>query len=563
MMPTPTGAGRAAARLALCLLCVYLASAPARIDSIDGQMRLEVAAALLREGRPTPAYTDYLRLVSVNRHLRPGPGLDRDGAAPVRVSYYGLGHSLLGLPVLGLVRLLHGGHVAAEIAFSLLNPFIGAACVFVYTLLLCELGFGVRLACAAGLCLGLGSPLWPSSLTTMEGPQVALYLLLLCLALVRRGRPPPEPTPGQPPDHGPLCLGACAFGALLLTRETDAAAASPLLVALALAQPAQPSGSPPASRLRGALRIALCLAPFLGLYVGYNLWRYGSPLSFAGRIQVVRDQGMPVWGDPGAALLGLTLAPEKGLLWFAPLTVAGLAGLQALWQRHRALGTGVLLCAVLTLLILSPLSAWRGDWAYGPRYLHGVAPLLHLGLPAALFMAWARRGGRRLLLLLLCAFALTVQLAGVAIPTYRHFLRHGMDLHCLYGVRPPPPDVPPQWLSHLRQAPAVFAHTRAWLDEADVLGRAPIRLNPALDLAAAPMSPNEVQREGPAWAERYATFDTLPFFWVYYDLASGGHLRLPLRALALLLLLAAAAFLRGALRRGPISAGGAGPGPCA
>lgn len=547
-MKPPPGAGRCAALLSLCLLCVYLACAPGRIDSIDGQMRLEVTLALLRDGSPTPAHTDYLRLVSVERR--------QASAHPVRVSYYGLGHSLLALPVVGLVRLLHGGHVAAEIAFSLLNPFIGAACVFVYILLLCELGFGLRLSCAAGLCLGLGSPLWPASMTTMEGPQAALYLMILCLALVRRGRSFPGPGPG----HGPLCLGACAFGALLLTRETDAAAAIPLLAALILVQP-QP-GAP--SRLRGALLVALCLAPFLGLYVGYNLWRYGSPLSLAGRIRVVQDQGMPVWGDPGPALLGLTFGLEKGLLWFSPLVIAGLAGLQALWQRHRALGTAVLFCAVLTLLILSPLSAWRGDWAYGPRYLHGVAPILHLGLPAALWR-WTRQRARRLLLILLCAFAATVQLAGVAVPYQRHFLRHGMDLHCLYGVRPAPPGAPSQWRYHLQQAPIVLAHTRAWLDEVDVLGRAPVHLTPALDLAAAPMSPREVQIEGPAWADRYATFDTFSFFWIYHDLASGGRLRLPLRALALLLLLAAAAALRAAFRRAQvkISEGDAGPGPCA
>lgn len=49
--------------------------------------------------------------------------------------------------------------------------------------------------------------------------------------------------------------------------------------------------------------------------------------------------------------------------------------------RARRLALGALLCAAMTVCITAPMAFWPGDWTWGPRYLFGVVPLLHLGLP--------------------------------------------------------------------------------------------------------------------------------------------------------------------------------------
>lgn len=498
----------AAARLSVMVgagfACLYLFTAPLRIENIDGQVRFEVSWALLREGRPVPAHRDYLRLVVVK------------GRRAEAVSYYGIGQSLLALPAVAAAsRMFGGSRVAAEIAFALLNPLMGGTAVGLYLLLVLGLGYRATIALGSAIVIGLGSCLWPASVTCMEGPLVAVYLLLLALAVLWRQRAG---------GRGPLVAGGVAIGLILITRETDAAAALPLLLALLFARP-----STWLARARAAGVIGMCALPLLAIYVGYNYWRYNSALSLFGRLQVLRDQGYPAYGHPLRALYGLTLSPDKGIVFFSPLVVLSALGWPWLWRRAPLPTAAITATIVFTLLTIIPLAAWRGDWTWGPRYLFGVAPLMLLGLPAVLERCHGplRRAGLAVVL----GIAITVQLAAVAVFYSRYFLHFALERDYIYGLRP---DLSPpsQLLYHLRELPVVGRRTLLRLSNE----RDETPVTRALDVASAPASPSPLRQLGPVWADSVANFDTIPFFWIYYDLASRGRLRVPLRMLAGLLL---------------------------
>lgn len=512
--------------IALAFTALYAASAPFRIENIDGQARFEVTWALLEKGLPAPDHPDYLRLVVV------------EGRRAPHVSYYGPGHSILGLaPVWAARAAFDGSHVAAEIAFSSINVFAGALAVALYFLAAVALGHSRRLAWLASLLLGSASCLWPASLTCMENPQVAVCLLALVLAILWRAAAVPrgaaEEQAGR--DTAPLVLGAVALGWLLITRETDAAAALPLMLALLATGPASAR-----ARLRSLLVVGVASLPFVALYAAYNLWRYDSPLSFAGRVMAVEQSGFPVTGDFWSGLFGLTLGTQKGLLFFSPLAVVGLLGFGRLWTRSRALATAALATFVLTVLTIAPLAAWRGDWTWGPRYLFGAAPLLHLGLLEVLAMLGrdttgspVTRGSVRVralgqaTVLAIGVAALSVQLAAVSVFYYRFFLDQALELDYVYGLRDHDRHIRSQLGYHFEVLPEILRSTRARLDDPRKDAREPIR---ALDHAAAPISPSPLKKKGPSWAKRYAAFDAVPFAWVYWDLATGGQHRGALRA---------------------------------
>lgn len=494
----------AARRGRLCLLtfvgflCVYLFTATLRIESIDGDARFEVSAALLRKGSPAPDNGFWLQSVMVH------------GKHAEWVSYYGLGHSLLAVPLIAAGARLWPAQprLAGKLAFCLVNALCAAAAVAAFLAVLLALGYGPRLALCSALLLGLGSCLWPAAQSCMEGPQVALCLLLLCLAIAwRRGAAGP----------GPLALAAASMGWLGLTRETDAAAAMPLLVALLLSRPGDWR-----QRARDLAVLALCGLPFLLLYCGYNEWRYGSLLSLRGRMQVLLDHHLPVYGNPLVALYGLTLGAEKGFVFFSPLVTLGVAGLIVMRRDQRGLVLAIAATFVFTVATLVPLAGWRGDATWGPRYLFGVAPLLHLGLPEALRRAAGplRRGA----LALLVSAALLAQVGAVSLYPMRYFIYYGLSNDHIYGQLPPERRPPSQLLYHLRELPGVVARTAARL---------------AGPPASVELTPPRSEATRAAWAERYAAFDCVPFFWIYYDLATGGRVRVPLRGAAALLALGA------------------------
>ncbi len=87
-------------------------------------------------------------------------------------------------------------------------------------------------------------------------------------------------------------------------------------------------------------------------------------------------------------LLRLTLLPNKGLLWYAPLSVLAVPGFLLLRRRDARLAFALAASALALLFASSAWWAWDGQAGWGPRL---VLP----ALPCLVALAGARARGRR------------------------------------------------------------------------------------------------------------------------------------------------------------------------
>ncbi len=115
-----------------------------------------------------------------------------------------------------------------------------------------------------------------------------------------------------------------------------------------------------------AIGIALVVAaPF----VVWNAIHQHSPLSIAqwGANRQLTEHPFSLTEIPGA-VAGLLASPGRGLAWFAPIALLGLAvGLRA--PRSRWLAAGCL----LQIVAMAAFFKWHGGQAYGPRLLSELA----------------------------------------------------------------------------------------------------------------------------------------------------------------------------------------------
>jgi hypothetical protein len=244
-----------------------------------------------------------------------------------------------------------------------------------------QLGLSTRAADAGALVFGVASMAWPYSRLGFGEPVIGLLTVLAVLT-------------------APMGMAGAAASGLAV-----AGAAGAKWSAAALAAPV---GLYVLSRRRlpsvAAFGVAFALG--MALLAWHNLARFGSPLStgyeLAGREQFSTD---PLYG-----LVGLTISPYRGLVWFWPAIVGVAIALPAAWRRAPRLvvtGLGVLAVTVATF------AGWRMWWggnAWGPRFLLPALPLLTLLIP----LGWPSLGrARRLSIAALIAVSALVQLPGV------------------------------------------------------------------------------------------------------------------------------------------------------
>lgn len=269
-----------------------------------------------------------------------------------------------GLPVTPLITTLNLG-VTAVAGWLLFN-------------LSRQAGFGPRQAAASALAWGLLTPALAYSRFFFTEPLAALGLVAACLSALR------------------FSGWAGSFGAGL--GLSFAALARP--AALALVPAILPLVAPRLWASGRLLGFSLGLLPgILGLGL-YNAVRFGNPL-VAG-LSPVETFSTPPW----VGIPGLLWSPGRGLLFFAPAALIGLAGLPFAWKVHRRLAVTSALMVLGHLVLYGTWYGWHGGHAWGPRFLVPALPFLALG-SGPLLGGWAERG--------LVFKAITVTLPGLSL----------------------------------------------------------------------------------------------------------------------------------------------------
>ena len=207
---------------------------------------------------------------------------------------------------------------------------------------------------------GLGTMVWSTASQALWGHAPAVFCVTLGLHLLLRDDELPA---------GRAALAGLAFGLGVLCRPT------------VLLFPAVIGGW---LFLRGDRRagfaLGLAALPGLAALAAYNCAYTGT--LFEGGYALTEDPWRtPIW----FGLLGLTVSPSRGLLFYVPAVVVSLLGAVRLvagragprGSRQRVLA-GAAAAGAATLLVYSRWYGWHGGWAYGPRYLTELMPVVGL-----------------------------------------------------------------------------------------------------------------------------------------------------------------------------------------
>lgn len=379
---------RLAAAVALVAFSVYVAISYTDLRAYDGRIMAAVSRHLVTA-----------------LSLETPPGADPLGYATPYTAY-GVGMMLLMAPASAVEAVLDPG---GQPLVSLVNPLVLAATAAMVVVVARHLAVRRWLAAAAGLSFAFATTAVVQSIDGLSEPAVGLLTLLAVwgVHLTSRGD-----------DRGLLLVGWSTAAAMLFRPD------SVLLVGVAwLALPlvVRPR-EVPLQRLIGALVVPMVLA--LGWQVVYDLIRFGDPFDTGYDIQA-KGRGFDM---PLAEGLGILLAsPGKGMFWFNPPIVLGVAGIAVLWRSHRrAVGLAIALVVLARVLLYARWFLPAGDVAFGPRLVFPAVPALMVAAAVAVEHALGlgrsvRRTVASSVAAVTVAAGLVVSFASVAVDYPRHW----------------------------------------------------------------------------------------------------------------------------------------------
>ncbi|MEO8276589.1 MAG: hypothetical protein ABI639_10230 [Thermoanaerobaculia bacterium] len=340
-----------------------------------------------------------------------------------RYAKYGLGQSIVALPFYGASHRLFdrleltttsdrvGNLRSGPEVFGtgLTNAAIGGATVAVTFLVAVELGFPLLVALMTAFCLGAATLLAHYASTFLSEPLSALCLAAAVLGLVRAENMFQRPRAAQgdqgnasarkeerasvsnaPAGHAWLALSGFSAGLLVATKVAFIVVVIPMAAWVAYLGWTFPTTG----------RVRILVKHFLYWIFFFALWLVGIAAYNYLRFGTVFETG---YGKEGGmfstplfvGLSGLLVTPAKGIVWYSPIVLLGVAGWPGLRRRREACAWGILGMSVAWLLLISRYYQWYGGGCWGPRF---VVPLLPLWiLPSAEIFArfraasWFRR----------------------------------------------------------------------------------------------------------------------------------------------------------------------------
>jgi hypothetical protein len=457
-------------------LVLYAFTMAGRIVSGDGEAMFQTTIALVRRGG-----------LAIDARPETAPG--RDGRA---YSKYGLGQSVVQAPFV-VAGLAYGsiignppeGERAARFLVGLVNGVVTVATVTVLWVVARDAGAGRGASTAIAVLSATTTLFAPYARADFAEPTQALALLIAAGASLRARHL--ALTGGinasylrSSPVRWATVAGVGTAIAFLTKAASLILAPAVLLplvvVAWGYARPSLRNGAGIAA-LRQASPIAIAAGvPVVAagaLQAMLNWYRFGDPLEFGYGDEPATGFITPVTDGVDALLF----ASGKGLAWFAPTAMVGIAGLFCLARTRPLIAATAFMVTAIELVYYARWWAWHGDWSWGPRYLYVVVPFLMLGWLAPA-LAWQHMGAIARLTMIVVSTpialaGLWVNILGVAIDYGAYYSVVGNQLGRGIDVR------------HARVVPEfspLFGH--AWLLEASLaesVGGYPATTNPYRD----------------------------------------------------------------------------------
>ncbi len=366
---------RAASAAGLFVIAVLLVTVDTRAFGLipDGREMLSASAAIARFFE-TGISRDF-----VNAPRRPG------GDA---VSRYGMGLSLVEAVPAAASRIL-GGIPTAPL-FVLVPILCLAGCTWAAALTLGRLGAEPAPAGAFGAALVFATPLWGYAGSDYGEPLQALCIALAVLGVV-------ELRADAASRRWQVVLGAAA-GFAILTKTLLVLAVAPLLLCAVVGRrrkgqdflEGRAAGEPRGREARAERRAAEVRARHAG-HASFSRRALPWPLlfTFSGILLLWSFFELSRFGRLGGGyggetftypffmgLLRLTLFPNKGLLWYAPVTILAVPGFVVLRRRDARLALALVASPLALLVASSAWWAWDGQAGWGPRLVLPALPCL-------------------------------------------------------------------------------------------------------------------------------------------------------------------------------------------
>ncbi|HUP27943.1 MAG TPA: hypothetical protein VM409_05865 [Chloroflexia bacterium] len=309
---------------------------------------------------------------------------------------YGFGESLISVPfyLLGKLAALSGGDAEQieRFAVSMTNlPVTALTCLLLY--------LGSRRFASSGVAVMVAATYLLSTMalnyarTYFSEPAGAALLLLATLLIL------PGAQNAAPTRKHLLAAGAC-LGAMILFKPAFLCYWPVAILAVAWQAAREPVAGSYPSKIAWIRHIVSKLA-YLGagliaagaIQLGYNYLRYHDVANGLLRTGYEREPGFSTPLQEG--LFGLLLSPGKSLLLYAPVVLLAPVGLWLMYRKHGTEGKLIALIIVAQALVGLGFNArwwaWTGNFAWGPRLILPVLPLVVLPLAAIGAFALERR----------------------------------------------------------------------------------------------------------------------------------------------------------------------------
>lgn len=312
------------------------------------------------------------------------------GVSFITLPGYLLGHEF------GLAQV---GTYALIAIFALFNALL-------VRLIALEVGANRPASWLGALAFLFASPAFVYAVSLFEH-QVSLFLLLLPLYLLFRTERP-----------WVLPIVWLAYGLSIAVDYPNAVLLAPMVIlAMGRIVPIQRVGEQIGVRLKiaSAATALLILLPAAGL-MWFNAVAYGSPLQISGTVpavQAIDGQGHPVMPDTAGnandgkfvpdpsqqdksvgnffrtrnlinGLYILLLSPDRGWLFYTPVTLLGIGGAWLLRKRKSPFLNPLLAVVVADVMLYALWGDPWGGWAFGARYLVPSYAVLAILLAVAL-----------------------------------------------------------------------------------------------------------------------------------------------------------------------------------
>jgi 4-amino-4-deoxy-L-arabinose transferase-like glycosyltransferase len=363
----------------VCVCVVYLIGAAAEpISTIDDQVMLTAAMNLVQNGK----------LTLPQRFAEQGSGRAMFGRATASGEVYVKYPP--GYPVLLAIFLaparaagLLFGSLAADLVLCLPSILALLATALLLWLSCIRMGFSPAAANIAASGFAVGSYAWPYAGVNFSEPLQTLCVTAAFFCLVSAWN-------DEPRWRKYFLAGGLALGYGVLVKSS-----------LGLIMPAMALGAlwgwwKKVPVKDAFLRVSLFAAPSVlaGIYLLLvNSFMFGSASDFGYSGETFR-------ASASHGFLALTAGWDKGMLWFAPLTILVPLGIWRL-RNHplRWAAASLVVSSAAYYVLISRWYGYRGGNCWGPRLLMPVLPLLMVLAAGALYSVWARRLGVALVVL--------------------------------------------------------------------------------------------------------------------------------------------------------------------